>query len=38
MYGRLFRKDETDWEEWITFFSQTREFDSRRKGLVELRL
>lgn len=31
-------EDETDWEEWITFFSQTREPDKRRKGLVEVRL
>jgi hypothetical protein len=31
-------EDETDWEEWVEFFSQTREPDSRRKGLVEIRL
>lgn len=31
-------EDETDWEEWVTFFSQTREPDKRRKGLVEVRL
>lgn len=29
---------ETDWEEWVTFFSQTREPDKRRKGLVDVRL
>ena len=26
------------WEEWIAFFSQTREGDGRLKGLVEVRL
>ena len=31
-------EDEADWQEWLTFFSQTREPDSRRKGLVEIRL
>lgn len=31
-------EDETDWEEWVTFFSQTREPDRRRKGLMEVRL
>ena len=31
-------EDETDWLEWIAFFSQTRESDGRRKGLVEIRL
>ena len=31
-------EDETDWEEWVKFFSQTREPDQRRKGLVEVRL
>lgn len=31
-------EDETDWSEWIAFFSQTREQDKRRKGLVEVRL
>lgn len=31
-------EDETDWEEWVAFFSQTRESDRRRKGLVEIRL
>ncbi len=31
-------EDETDWEEWVLFFSQTRERDRRRKGLVEVRL
>lgn len=31
-------EDETDWHEWVAFFSQTREADRRRKGLVEIRL
>ena len=31
-------EDETDWEEWISFFSLTREPDRRRKGLVEISL
>ena len=31
-------EDETDWEEWLDFFCQTREPDRRRKGLVEIRL
>ena len=31
-------EDETDWEEWVSFFSLTRESDSRRKGLVEVPL
>lgn len=31
-------EDEIDWDEWIAFFSQTREPDKRRKGLVEVRL
>jgi len=31
-------EDETDWEEWVAFFSQTRELDRCRKGLVEIRL
>jgi hypothetical protein len=26
------------WEAWVQFFSQTREPDGRRKGLVELTL
>ncbi|MEW6669675.1 MAG: hypothetical protein AB1512_31075 [Thermodesulfobacteriota bacterium] len=29
-------EDETDWNEWIKFFSRTREPDGRRKGLVEV--
>ena len=29
-------EDAVDWEEWIEFFSRTRELDERRKGLVEL--
>jgi hypothetical protein len=31
-------EDETDWEEWVAFFSQTRELDRRRKGLLEIPL
>ena len=31
-------EDQTDWNEWIDFFSRTREADGRRKGLVEVRL
>ncbi len=31
-------EDETDWEDWISFFSLTREPDRRRKGLVEISL
>lgn len=31
-------EDEVDWEEWVAFFSQTRERDQRRKGLLEIRL
>ena len=31
-------EDETDWNEWIDFFSRTREADVRRKGLVEIEL
>lgn len=29
-------EDETDWDEWVEFFSRTRETDGRRKGLVEV--
>jgi hypothetical protein len=31
-------EDETDWDEWVEFFSRTREADGRRKGLVEIEL
>jgi hypothetical protein len=31
-------EDQTDWDEWIEFFSRTREADGRRKGLVEIQL
>ena len=31
-------EDEADWEEWVAFFSLTRESDRRRKGLVEIPL
>jgi len=31
-------EDETDWNEWVEFFSRTREADGRRKGIVEVSL
>ena len=31
-------EDDSDWAEWIEFFGRTREFDGRRKGLVEIQL
>ena len=31
-------EDEADWNEWVEFFSRTREADGRRKGLVEVKL
>ena len=31
-------EDEIDWNDWIEFFSRTREADGRRKGLVEIEL
>lgn len=31
-------EDETDWNDWMEFFSRTREEDGRRKGLVEVDL
>ena len=31
-------EDEADWNDWIEFFSRTREADNRRKGLVEIEL
>ena len=31
-------EDEADWNEWVAFFSRTRERDGRRKGLVEILL
>jgi hypothetical protein len=31
-------EDETDWIEWVEFFSRTREADGRRNGLVEVEL
>jgi hypothetical protein len=31
-------EDESDWNDWVEFFSRTREFDGRRKGLVEIPL
>lgn len=29
-------EDRQDWDDWIEFFSRTRESDGRRKGLVEV--
>ena len=31
-------EDEADWNDWIEFFSRTREPDGRCKGLVEVEL
>ena len=31
-------EDEADWNEWVAFFSRTREPDGRHKGLVEILL
>jgi len=31
-------EDGTDWNDWVEFFSRTREADGRRKGLVEIEL
>jgi hypothetical protein len=31
-------EDADDWNEWVEFFSRTREDDGRRKGLVEIEL
>ena len=31
-------EDEADWNEWVQFFSRTREADGRHKGLVEIQL
>jgi hypothetical protein len=31
-------EDSRDWDDWVEFFSRTREEDGRRKGLVEIRL
>lgn len=31
-------EDELDWQEWVSFFSKTREPDGRKKGLVEVKL
>ena len=31
-------EDDDDWNEWVEFFSRTREADARRKGLVEIEL
>jgi len=31
-------EDRRDWDDWVEFFSRTREADSRRKGIVEVQL
>jgi len=31
-------EDQADWNDWVQFFSRTREADGRRKGLVEIEL
>lgn len=31
-------EDEADWDEWVAFFSRTREVNGRRKGLVKVEL
>ena len=31
-------EDEEDWNEWVLFFSRTREADGRSKGLVEIQI
>ncbi len=31
-------EDRRDWEDWVEFFSRTREPDRRRKGIVEVQL
>ncbi len=31
-------EDLRDWDEWVEFFSRTREADGRQKGLVEIEL
>jgi hypothetical protein len=31
-------EDDADWNDWVEFFSRTREADGRRKGLVEIEL
>jgi hypothetical protein len=31
-------EDEADWNDWVEFFSRTRQADGRRKGLVEIEL
>lgn len=30
--------NQRDWDDWVEFFSRTREADGRRKGLVEIEL
>ena len=31
-------EDRRDWDDWVEFFSRTREADGRRKGVVEVDL
>jgi hypothetical protein len=30
--------NQRDWDDWVQYFSRTREADGRRKGLVEIEL
>ena len=30
--------NQRDWDDWVHYFSRTREADGRRKGLVEIAL
>ena len=37
--GDLFAvEDQDDWDQWLEFFTRTREADGRRKGIVEILL
>ena len=31
-------EDRRDWDDWVEFFSRTREADGRRKGIVEVEI
>jgi hypothetical protein len=37
--GDLFAaEDQVDWDQWLEFFTRTREADGRRKGILEILL
>lgn len=36
--GIFAAEDRRDWDDWLEFFSRTREADGRRKGVVEIEL